>query len=117
MKRRRHKPSSRADLRTFNQELLDALERYDATETNRFYRYMIQTPAGPLQLSPYEPGTSPGLWIHACFDDEKRATKVLYPGERLYAGGHHRLNPHSGKWNFTDHTAFIYELDRLMDTA
>ena len=59
-------------------------------------RYLIETKAGLLNISLHEPRSSSLFSIFCCFDDTKKATKILTETN----GFIENLNKYSGKWNF-----------------
>lgn len=115
MTRRRHKTTPKPLLAEYRQAVVDLLLKHGAEEGGiLLYEYTVETPAGTLYVSPHEPLVCTGLWIHARFKDVDRAKRVLYPGQKVHIGGSQRLNPYSGKWNFTNHESFLISFERLM---
>lgn len=77
---------------------LDAwAKRVNAVATTHFgYRYKVETICGPLYVKDSD-GIDGGVWLACRFDDVDRAAKHF--GVKFLG---HRLNPYSGKWNFTE---------------
>jgi hypothetical protein len=96
-------------------EAHDALMRHGAQHDENAigYSYTLDTPLGVLLVSLYEPhpDISEALWVHSRFEDVDRARACLSTYSTACGGG---LNPYSGKWNFTDHAAFLARLNTIM---
>lgn len=88
----------------------------DSNEELGIYHWDIHTKAGPLEIS-----VSWHSSINTRFQDVE-AAKTLLPHNREWFD---RLNPHSGKWNFTGDIGqssmiireFVRELSRLLPAS
>lgn len=118
----KHRKISKAEEKrraAFDAKVILFLTRLGAEKVDRepFQSYRIRnTVCGPLLVTPF------GNWIACRFDDVELAKKVLPHGLQ-----YDRLNPYSGKWNFTDScdaqfagessfSSFKYELRKLLTT-
>lgn len=68
----------------FTREVTQVIQALGAKEGGS-YGWQIDTPAGLLQISPYED------WVACRFEDVEQAKAMVYYGQ---------LNPYSGKWNW-----------------
>lgn len=69
----------------FKEALHAMLVRIGAQPSERFYDFVLETPAGPLYLAPND------NWLAARFDSPEKAARVVTCGS---------LNRFSGKWNW-----------------